>query len=71
MTIDTTGREEWGDAKVLEARFGIARSLGYELTASGKIRSVSLKRDGMTKAKRLYDLASVRAYLTGLASPAK
>ena len=47
----------------LERLFGIKRSLAYELMGGGFIRGVSLRRQGQTKGKRLFDVASVRAYL--------
>ena len=54
---------EFLDAPGLYARFAIKRSLAYTLLAEGAIRGVSLRRRGMTKGKRLFDVASVRAYL--------
>jgi hypothetical protein len=47
----------------LDRLFGIKRSLGYQLAAEGLIKSVSLRRRGQLRGKRLFDVASVRAYL--------
>jgi hypothetical protein len=54
---------EFLDATQLQCRFGIKRSLAYVLMADGKIRGVSLRRRGSLKGKRLFDVASVRAFL--------
>ena len=54
---------EFVDLRGLEARFGIKRSLAYLLIADGAIKSVSLRRRGALKGKRLCDVASVRALL--------
>jgi hypothetical protein len=54
---------EFVDAPGLQARFGIKRSLAYTLLGDGAIRGVSLRRRGQLRGKRLFDVASVRAYL--------
>ena len=54
---------EFVDAPGLHARFGIKRSLAYTLLAEGAIRGVSLRRRGLLRGKRLFDVASVRSYL--------
>jgi hypothetical protein len=54
---------EFLDARGIEARFGIKRSLAYVLLAEGKIKGVSLRRRGSLKGKRLFDVASVRTFL--------
>lgn len=54
---------EFVDCKGLEAGWGIKRSLAYSLLADGLIRGVSLRRRGQVRGKRLFDVASVRAYL--------
>ena len=54
---------EFVDCKGLEAGWGIKRSLAYQLLADGKIRGVSLRRKGRLRGKRLFDVASVRAFL--------
>jgi hypothetical protein len=57
---------EFVDCPGLQARFGIKRSLAYALLADGAIRGVSLRRRGQIRGKRLFDVASVRAYLASL-----
>jgi hypothetical protein len=54
---------EFVDIPGLEVRWGIKRSLAYQLLNDGKIRGVSLRRRGQTRGKRLFDVASVRAFL--------
>jgi hypothetical protein len=57
---------EFVDVEGLRARFGIKRSLGYQLLGAGLIRGVSLRRRGRTRGKRLFDCQSVREYLRSL-----
>jgi hypothetical protein len=54
---------EFLDARGIEARFGLKRSLLYALLGDGAIRGVSLRRRGQLRGKRLFDVASVRAFL--------
>jgi len=54
---------EFLDARGVEARFSIRRSLLYELHNGGHIKSVSLRRRGQTRGKRLFAVDSVRAFL--------
>ncbi len=54
---------EFGDYRVLERMFSIKRSFAYVLSDRGDIRSVCIRRPGAIKGKRLFDLASVRAFL--------
>jgi len=42
---------------------GIRQSLAYRLLAERKIRAVSIRQRGRTRGKRLFDVASIRAYL--------
>ena len=53
------------DAHGLQAIFGIRRTLAYDLLATGHIRSVSLRRPGHTRGKRLFLVKSVRDFLNG------
>jgi hypothetical protein len=59
----SSGAPEFLDTDGLRAVFGIKRSLAYDLLGLGLIRGVSLRRKGKTRGKRLFDAASVRAYL--------
>jgi hypothetical protein len=54
---------EFVDFRGLQSRFGIKRSLAYLLIADGAIKSVSLRRRGALKGKRLIDVESVRQFL--------
>lgn len=54
---------EFCDVRSLDRLFGIKRSLGYTLLAEGLIESVSLRRRGRIRGKRLFNVDSVRAYL--------
>jgi hypothetical protein len=56
---------EFVDVEGLRERFGIKRSLAYQLLNDGAIRGVSLRRRGQVRGKRLFDVASVREFLKG------
>lgn len=68
--IAAVERGDWRDCEFvdfqgLERKFGIRRSTAYNLVRDGVIRSVSLRRRGRTRGKRLFDVASVRDFLNG------
>jgi hypothetical protein len=44
-------------------RYGLKRSMLYELSARGAIKGVSLRKRGATKGKRLWSCDSIRRYL--------
>jgi hypothetical protein len=54
---------EFLDARGVEGRFSIRRSLLYELHNGGHIQSVSLRRRGQSRGKRLYSVDSIRQFL--------
>jgi hypothetical protein len=54
---------EFLDAKGVEGRFSIRRSLLYELHNDGHIKSVSLRRRGQSRGKRLFSVDSIRQFL--------
>jgi hypothetical protein len=54
---------EFCDLEGLRARFGIKRSLAYQLLGDGKIRGVTLRRNGRVRGKRLIEIQSVREFL--------
>ena len=54
---------EFVDCDGLRQRFGIKRSLAYELLHEGAIRGVSLRRRGAQRGKRLFAVDSIRAFL--------
>jgi len=56
---------EFVDVEGLRQRFGIKRSLAYQLLQDGAIHGVSLRRNGRQRGKRLFDVESVRTFLQG------
>ena len=57
---------EFVDSYGLKAGYGISRSLAYVLTQEGLIQSVSIRRPGAERGKRLWRVSSVRRYLNEL-----
>jgi hypothetical protein len=55
---------EFIDSKGMRQMFGISRTAAYDLIRDGLIKSVSLRRRGCARGRRLFDVASVREYLT-------
>lgn len=58
----------WGDAKTVQAHFGICKSTTYRLAAEGKIRTSSLRERGMLRGKRLFNLPSIEAFIEARAT---
>jgi hypothetical protein len=56
---------EFIDSRGMRGMFGISRTAAYDLIRDGLIKSVSLRRKGCARGRRLFDVASVRAYLKG------
>ena len=54
---------EFLDAVGVRERFGIKRSLLYELHRLGLIKGVSLRRRGTARGKRLWSIDSIRQFL--------
>jgi hypothetical protein len=54
---------EFLEARGVEARYSIRRSLLYELHKGGDIKSVSLRRRGQSRGKRLFSVDSIREFL--------
>jgi len=52
-----------GHAKIREL-FDLSRTHLHRLNTEGRIRSVSLRERGKLRGRRLYDVQSVRDYLT-------
>jgi hypothetical protein len=79
MTVDPLVAErplqqiepEFVDFVGLRQLFGIKRSLAYQLMADGKIKSVSLRRRGALRGKRLFCVRSCREFLRGEMEHAK
>ncbi len=63
VSAQPVNNAEFVDCPGLHAGWGIKRSLAYALLADGLIKGVSLRRRGQVRGKRLFNVASVRAYL--------
>ena len=62
---------EFCDSPGAFARFGLRRSLLYQLYAEGLIDGVSLRRRGAARGKRLWSCDSIRSYLRSQMKVAK
>lgn len=60
-------RPEWLRPKEVPKHFGIGRSKIYELIATGKVKSVSLRKRGQKHGTRLVSYDSLSAYLDSIA----
>jgi hypothetical protein len=60
-------RPEFVDGRNIRQIFGISRSHAYLLAAEGSIRSVSLRKRGAVRGRKLFDADSIRAYLARMA----
>jgi predicted DNA-binding transcriptional regulator AlpA len=58
-----THSPEFIDYKEMRSLFGISRALAYRLTEQGLIKSVTLRKPGAIRGKRLWVVDSVRDYL--------
>jgi hypothetical protein len=63
VTASPASDAEFCDSLGAFARFGVRRSLLYELHHLGLIKGVSLRRRGTARGKRLWSIDSIRAYL--------
>jgi hypothetical protein len=61
---------EFCDSPGAFVRFGLRRSLLYDLHSKGYIRGVSLRRHGAARGKRLWSIDSIRFYLASQMSSA-
>jgi hypothetical protein len=59
---------EFCDGQQIRLLFGLSRTHAYALARKGVIRSVSLKKPGSTRGRRLFDCASIRAFLNSNAA---
>lgn len=64
ITASTVGDAEFCDCPGAYVRFGMRRSLLYQLHSEGLIDGVSLRRRGAARGKRLWSCDSIRRYLT-------
>lgn len=54
---------EFAKHQTATALFGISRSALYSLAGEGRIKSVNLRKPGNIRGARLFDCASIRAFL--------
>lgn len=54
---------EFADHQTARKLFSLSRSYLYLLADERKIRSVSIRKPGALKGRRLFDCASIREYL--------
>jgi hypothetical protein len=59
---------EFADHHTARALFGLSRSYLYKLAGQRRIRSVCIRKPGALKGRRLFDCASIRAFLETCAS---
>lgn len=57
---------EFMNHQSVTAHFGLTRPLAYQLAADGLIKSVSVRKTGKLRGKRLFVADSIRAYLNSL-----
>ena len=63
VTVSPANDAEFCDSPGAFFRFGLKRSMLYELKARGLIKGVSLRKRGATKGNRLWSCDSIRSYL--------
>ena len=54
---------EWTDHKGARHMFSLSRSFLYQLAAENKIRSVSIRRPGALKGRKLFNVQSIKNFL--------
>lgn len=59
---------EFADHRTARALFGLSRSYLYQLAGERKIRSVTTRRPGAIRGRRLFDCNSIRAFLANCES---
>lgn len=59
-------KAEFADHQNVKRLFGFSRSYAYWLASQGKIKSVSIRKPGAKKGRRLFDCASIRNFLATL-----
>ena len=62
---------EFLDSIGVRERFGIKRLLLYDLLSDGAIQSVSLRRKGQSRGKRLFSVHSIREFLRAHMEPGR
>jgi hypothetical protein len=59
---------EFADHRTARSLFGLSRSYLYNLANEGKIRSVSIRKPGALRGRRLFVCASIRDFLQSQAA---
>jgi hypothetical protein len=54
---------EFVDAVNAQRLFGLSRSYLYQMVEARKIRSISIRKPGNAKGRRLFDAASIRNFI--------
>ncbi|MEO5913355.1 MAG: helix-turn-helix domain-containing protein [Luteolibacter sp.] len=67
MKHDPQHNPEWIDTKEVKRIFSIGKTTLYHLTATGKVRTVSLRESDKLRGKRLFSVDSIRRLLEGQA----
>lgn len=62
-SVAATALPEFADHKTARILFGLSRSFLYQLAERKAIRSVSIRKPGAIKGRRLFDCASIRRFL--------
>lgn len=62
-SVTASSLPEFADHRTARQLFGLSRSYLYNLANERKIRSVSIRKPGAIKGRRLFDCASIRAFL--------
>jgi hypothetical protein len=63
VAVSPVNDAEFCDSLGAFVRFGLRRSLLYDLYGQGLIKGVSLRRRGAARGKRLWSIDSIRSYL--------
>ncbi len=63
QSATVTSLPEFADHRTARALFGLSRSYLYNLANERKIRSVSIRKPGALKGRRLFDCASIRDFI--------
>lgn len=54
---------DWAREKQITAQYGLSHMILFSLRKAGKIRTVSLKGEGKKYGARLFNVASIEAFL--------
>lgn len=63
MASAYTGGPEFADTPGVKQLYSLSKTHLYNLLEDGKIRACVLRRKGAARGRRLWDVASIRAYL--------